>query len=155
MASFSQCSSSKKMQEKAPVKITEVYSQDWVGGIQGAGGGTNVFIKIKGENTTLLDSLYFREKIEKLELDTDNNYVAHFLSDVNRGPNDLIMNGDSKKEYGNSIPLKRKKFPFELKDDEAVVSYTDNGQIKYFKIQNIEDKPSLAFPSTPPTNGLN
>lgn len=155
MASFSQCSSSKKMQKKAPVKIAETYSQYWIAGIRGGGGGTNVFIKLADKSNTTLDSLYFRGEVVALEFDNDNNYVGRFLSDVNKGPEDLVMNGDAKKEFGNSVPLKREKFPFELKDNEAVVSYKDRGKTKYFKIQDIEDKPSLAMPSSPPNNGLN
>lgn len=155
MVSFSQCSSSKKMQKKAPVKIVEVYSQDWVAGIQGGGAGTNVFIKIADGNPVSLDSLYFRKKVTPLELASNNNYVAYFLSHTNRGPDDLIMSGNAKEEFGNSMPLKQEKFPFELKDNEAVVSYKDNGKTKYFKIQDIEDRPSLAMPSSSPNNGLN
>src|SRR5690606_41772555 len=66
MTSFSQCSSSQKLQEKAPVTFGEVYFQRWNAGIQGGGSGINLFIPVMDTNV-VLDSVYFRGKSAKLE----------------------------------------------------------------------------------------
>jgi hypothetical protein len=65
------------------------------------------------------------------------------------------MHSDPKKEVGNqppgSISKKDKEFPFELKKDEAVISYKNSAgdpqksKITYFKITGIKTKPSLIY----------
>ena len=53
MTSFSQCSSAKDLQEKAPVSYDQVYYQNWIAGVEGGGAGTNLFIPISGKQVDL------------------------------------------------------------------------------------------------------
>jgi hypothetical protein len=60
------------------------------------------------------------------------------------------MSSEPKEEYGSQAPQLPKKIPFELERSECVVSYKDNKSIKYVKIDNINEKPILSYPSAPP-----
>ena len=151
MASFSQCSSSRSLQKKSPVELEQVYCQRWVAGVQGGGSGINIFIPVK-DLSVELDSVYFRGKAVQLEIKPgETMYVGRFMSDFNKpkDPN-VVMSSDPKAEYGNKLPELPQKIPFELKDDECVISYKDGKKTKYFKVENVVEKDLLAYPSAPP-----
>ncbi|NOY47975.1 MAG: hypothetical protein GXO84_07235 [Chlorobi bacterium] len=152
MMSFSQCSSTKKLQEKAPIAIGKVYVQKWVAGIEGGGSGLYIFIPVSDVSITL-DSVYFRGKATKLSVKYQNKnmYVGNFIN-PSKQKHDIIMSGDSKAEYGNKLPpssKEQKPIPFELKDDECVISYIDGKKTKYFKVGNIVEKQLIPYPSAP------
>ncbi len=151
LASFSQCSTSQNLQKKAPLNFGEVYSQRWVAGIQGGGSGTNLFIPITSQSEIKLDSVYFRGQVTKLEVSKDAMlYVGRFKTDFNQPKQDLILSSDQTEEFNNQLPKKPIKIPFELSDDECVISYRDNNKVMYYKISNIVEKEPLNYPSTPP-----
>ena len=149
MASFSQCSSSKQLQKNAPVEIEQVYFQKWVGGIEGGGSGLNLMIPVKSMEVQL-DSAYFRGRGVKLESrGTDLIYIGRFDSNFNK-KKDMVMSSDPKAEYGNKAPEIPQKIPFELEDDECIVSFMDGVTTKYFKVENVVEKEMIAYPSPPP-----
>jgi len=150
MASFSQCSSAKKIQQTAPLDLGQVYCQKWIAGIVGGGAGLNIFIPT--EDTSIeLDSVYFRGKAVKLELKNQNEiiYIGRFISDFNT-KKDLIMSNEPNAEFGNEMPKMAQKIPFELKDNECVISYKDGITTKYFKVDNVVEKDLIPYPSAPP-----
>ena len=151
MLSFSQCSSAQRLQKKAPTTFGEVYCQSWIGGIEGAGSGINIFIPIE-DASIVLDSVYFRGKVEKLVTKPQNAklYIGYFMSDFNQ-PNDaMIGTGDDKNAPNKEQPKTDAKIPFELKENECVVSYKDGEATKYFKLENVIEKESIPRPSAPP-----
>ena len=152
MFSFSQCSSQKKLQEKSPVQLKEVYCQSWVAGVRGGGAGLNIFIPIDAvsDEKIELDSVYFRGKSAKLETkpQSPSMFIGRFTSEVNK-KQDIIMSSDSRQEYGNKMPKVKEDIPFELKDDECIVSYKEGNKTKYFKIKNVIEKASIPYPSAP------
>lgn len=153
MTSFSQCSSAQKLQKEAPVVIGEAYFQKWVAGIKGGGSGINLFIST--EDSSLenieLDSIYFRGKSSKLEFKPNNPslFVGRFSTGRNQ-KKDIIMSDKPNAEYGNELPKIKSKFPFELKENECVVSYKEGNKTKYFKIINVVEKQPQYYPSAPP-----
>ena len=147
---FSGCSSTQKLQEKAPLELGEVYYQTWVAGIQGGGSGINIFIPIESnKNNIKLDSVYFKGRQAKLEFSNKSLFMGRFNSTANL-KNDIIMSNEPYAEYGNKAPELPKKNPFNLNDNECVVSYKHINTIKYFKISNILKKEPLLYPSAPP-----
>ena len=153
MVSFSQCSSALKLQKEAPITFGEVYCQNWVAGVQGVGAGLNLFIPVT-DLSIVLDSVYFRGKVTKLELRQDNLlYVGRFKTNLNQSK-DIIMSSDPKEEYANQMPVKEKEIPFQLEDDECVVSYKKNEKVLYYKISNIIQKTPLNYPSASPNQNL-
>jgi len=150
MASFSQCSSTKKLQLNYPLDLGQVYFQKWIAGIEGGGAGLNIFIPT--EDTSIkLDSVYFRGKAAKLEVKSQNGtiYIGRFISNFNK-KKDLIMSNDPNAEFGNEMPEISQKIPFVLKDNECVISYKDGKTTKYFKVDNITEKDLIPYPSAPP-----
>ena len=149
MTSFSQCSSSQKLQEKAPATFGDVYFQRWNAGIQGGGSGINLFIPVT-DNNVVLDSVYFRGKSAKLETKTTDTslYIGRFKTEFNQ-PKDIVMSSNPLDEYNNPLPIQKEKIPFILKGSECVVSYKDGQTTKYFKIENIIEKEAINYPSAP------
>ena len=150
MVSFSQCSSTKKLQEQVAITFGDVYCQKWIAGIKEGGSGLNIIIPTS--NTSIkLDSVYFRGKAAKLEIKSSGDvvYIAKFLSSLNT-KQDIIMSSNPKAEYGNKLPVIQEKIPFELKDTECVISYKKGNKTQYFKITNVLEKDLLAYPSAPP-----
>ena len=146
MASFSQCSSTKKLQKEAPTTFGEVYFEQWVSGMAQGPSGTNIFIEIKQDNVQL-DSVYFRGKVTKLDIDKSNKllYVGQFISKSTE-IKDVIIHKDVSKEYGNQAPEIPSKIPFELSPFECVITYKIKGKTKYFKLSDIKEKESKDIP---------
>jgi len=143
--SFMQCSSA-QLDKKIPVKITEAFYQDWVGGRPGSK-GTLVSIKLNNPDTKMtFDSIYFNSKAVKLQSNLiENELTLKGNFKVITKPNDMIMHADSTKEYGNTAPKLASKVPFELEKDEAVISYIINDKKRYFKVENIKKTKTLFY----------
>jgi len=133
---FTQCSASKNnkiVQIKPPFNVIKATYTSWVGGQPGIRGIT-VQVEIDNPNITL-DSVYFRGMKSVLKIDKSNTnpiFVSSFV--LPKKPKHFILDADPKKEYGNEPPPISTKFPFQLKKNEAVVSYFYKGKLRYFKI---------------------
>ena len=143
---FSQCATSKeiskKLQINTPFSIEKATYTDWVSGVKGGGSGTNVIVTIKDidSNNIEIDSLYFRGLKVKVEI-KESSYIGRFNSSINQRK-DKVLHREPKKEFGNQVPIMEKEFPFELKNDEAVLSYKEKGKQKFYKTQleKVEDR---------------
>lgn len=143
MLSASKCDDSKEFVETPPFKTGEVMSEAWED--EKNKSGTNLFIPIVEGKEIQLDSAYFRGeivKLEKIKRDSYLVYIGRFKNTLiaNR---DIIMHADPKKEVGNVPPLPKKKMPFELKENEAVISFIVDGEEKYCKLENIKVSPTV------------
>jgi hypothetical protein len=155
MASFSQCSTAQKLQKTAPTQFGDVYCQKWVAGVKGAGSGLNLFIPVM-DKSIQLDSAYFRGKSIKLEVrETDEGllYVGRFKTELNT-QKDIILSSDSKQEYVNKLSIKEENIPFELKDDECVVTYKQGDKILKYKISNVKQQEPLNYPMASPVDTI-
>lgn len=150
MASFSQCSSVPKLQQDAPMSFGDVYYQEWTAGVQGGGSGITLFIPVSSSDI-ILEKVYFRGKVSKLEVKPSNAnlYIGRFKTEINQ-PKDIILSSEPKDEYENTMPQKEAPFPFELSDNECVVSYTMDGKMKFFKITDIRKERAINYPSAQP-----
>lgn len=148
--SFSQCASTYKLQETTPMVFGQVYYQSWVAGVKGGGSGVNLYIPIeKNPKNMVLDSVYYKSKRLALEQANPNLYVGRIRNIANQKP-DIIMSNEPYAEYGNSVPQIQYSIPFELKDDECVLVYTEGENQKYYKLTGIIKKEPLLYPGTPP-----
>ena len=144
------CSSTIQLQKEAPAIFDDVYFQKWTSGIQEGGSGINLHITIRHLNSqTSIDSVYFRGKGAALRTTQDQHYLAEFKTAINQ-PNDIVMSVDISDEYGNQLPKTETKIPFELNEDECVISYLQDRKRFYYKITNLLEKPALNYPSAPP-----
>lgn len=150
--SFSNCGSSSQasktveFEKTPPFVISEIYSQDWVAGVKGGGSGTNLHITFSSmQEGLIIENVYFRKKTETPKLTGKAlSYTCYFKGDLNR---DVIMDSDPAKEAQNTP---RVPFPFDLKNNEAIINYVLNGKNGYFKINEIEEKPMIAYPAANP-----
>jgi ABC-type multidrug transport system ATPase subunit len=135
---FTQCGSL-NLDTNPPFQITSAIYQNWVGGLPGTN-GVLLTISYESDAEVPFDSIYFLKKGSKLEF---NEYKGiktisgRIDTSVSPDRKDFTLHVDSKKEFNNQLPT-LKKFPFELKDNEAVVRYKVKGIIKYYKVKNIK-----------------
>lgn len=123
-------------QSNPPFKVVEATYIKSIGDNSAVNGIT---INVSIDNAEVkLDSIYFRNNSAKMELSKNISKTAYIGSLVMPNKdNDLQLNVDSKMEYGNRAPDISQKIPFQLKYNEAVVSYFFKNEIHYFKILNL------------------
>jgi hypothetical protein len=143
--SFLQCGSA-KLENNVPFKIVSSTSSSWFGGVQGIS-GTQIEIRINKATDIVFDSLYFNNKATKLKITKSGDstiLIGHFNTS-NEKEADFILNSDRKKELKNPIP-KIKRIPFEIKKNQAILSYKIANSLNYFKIEKIEEIKTLFYP---------
>lgn len=139
------------LEQNPPFEVKSSYFQKWVAGVKEGGSGTKVHITLENiKEDILVKEIYFGDRFLNAERHPQNmdSYSVDFK---NEGRQDVVMDGDTIKESKNTPP---EKSPFSLGYNEAIISYTVNGEMHYYKISNLEEKPMLAYPSSNP-NGRN
>lgn len=140
--SLSSCSSQKKLVDSIPFELGDAICYNWAGGRAESGSGTMLEISLKNGDLDVqkMQQAYFRGKVAHIKVtNTENGWVAKAnFEKESSGKADMVMHGDSSKEVGNQPPKIKEKFPFELNDDECVISFLDGDTVKYFKLSNIE-----------------
>jgi hypothetical protein len=141
------CNSSKaitnsNLENNPPFKIIEATYSTWNGGQPGVQG---ILVNIKIDNAEIeLDSVYFRNKSTKLKLEKTAQLPFYKGSFVLPNPNNnLQLDIDSTKEFGNQVPNFPEKIPFQLNQNEAIVSYYYKNKINYYKILNVVEVKNL------------
>ncbi len=129
-ASTFQCASHKEIatttfEEQTPFKVKPVSFQEWYAGIKVGGTGINVFIPISDvKQNVIFKDVYFR------------NLKAQLV--INEGKYMAVLKHPSP-HYTFKKAEKPADYPFTLADDECVISYTENGQQKYYKIVTLNE----------------
>ncbi len=150
---FSNCGGAKSndgqytIDTNPPFLIGDVYSQDWVAGIPSGGSGTNLYVTFESfTDAVMIDQIYFRKKKIKAQNSPQyrNQYVGYFKDEMKP---DVIMDIDPVKEARNTPP---QAFPFDLKDDEAVIGYLHEDEMKYAKFGDIREEEMLSYPQSRP-----
>ena len=140
---FAQCKTM-KFDKNPPFTITGATYNNWVGGQPGVS-GIKVLIGYTSEKEIVFESVYFANKTTKAESAT-NEGKTYIVGNIDTSTRDkeLTLHSDSKEELNNQLP--EKKFPFELQENEAVVSYKDGDKTKYFKIENLKQTKTDYYP---------
>ncbi len=125
------CSSEKASQE-AKQYIEKVTYQNWVGGVKGAGGGTNL-------NISLLKSLPSTIKLVKIQFQNRES-VLFKVDDLSYQAS--IKTFDNKEE---TIPTPTIKT--DLKPNQAKIFLKIDGKENYVIIDDVKELPMLAYPS--------
>ena len=146
--SLSGCSSQKKLVDTTPFELGQATCQSWEGGRAEAGSGIKLEIPVLNDlNGVTMQQAYFRGMMADLNVDS-NDGKQMVKANFRRGNSekmDIVMHEDSRKEVGNQPPTKKEEFPFELTDDQCVISYMDGNTVKYFKIEGIKEKKAQIF----------
>ena len=138
MVSFTKCGSTEFI-ENPPFKITSATYNHWIGGVPGVS-GTNVTIIYTADSNVTFDSIYFLKRSQKLELRESKGIklmMGYFKNENPSEKPDRILHVVAEKEMGNKPPALN-NFPFDLKEDEAVISYQNGSKTKYFKITSLK-----------------
>ncbi|MFZ2284223.1 MAG: hypothetical protein WAV86_10130 [Lutibacter sp.] len=135
---FFGCGASKvKAQNEAPFKVLEATYTNSVGE-QTDLIRTTIRITLKNKDIQL-DSVYFRNNKAPLKrVDNDENSVFTGSFTASKTPHDYILHSDPKQEFGNKPPVTVSKSPFEIKENEAIVSYFYKDNINYYKILEVK-----------------
>ncbi|MBA6151894.1 hypothetical protein [Gelidibacter maritimus] len=140
--SASKCSDAKKMDKNPPSIIGDVYVESQASEDASGDSGYNLYIPVhtQEKQDILLDSVYFRDQIVKLDRKTQGSkilYVGEF-DDLKAANKDIIISSNPMEEMANTPPRVPQKLPFKLEDTECIVSYKFKGDTRYFKIENIK-----------------
>jgi hypothetical protein len=80
-----------------------------------------------------LTAVYFRDTKVEWTKNTGKLIFNADFSINDRIERPLILHADPKKEFGNQPPVKKEKIPFELTDNECIISYIEKGETKFYK----------------------
>lgn len=131
------------LEENPPFSIQSAYYQPWVAGVKNGGKGMHLGVVLADFTEEVqLGDLFFRERVVRVRQDPDNIdlFTGSFKEQKQR---DVIMDGDVVKEAQNTPPV---SFPFDLDDDEMVLSYSFRGESFFVLIDEVEKRPLLAYP---------
>lgn len=134
------------LETKPPFTIKEASYKSWVGGQPGVH-GINVYLSYTSKSTVDFDSIYFRNRVVKLskkQLPATQILMGYFNTSTVNSIEDL----KSHKEVPKKVHSKKQKsqIPFILKQDEAVISYTEGNGVKYYKVLNLKRQASDFYP---------
>ena len=131
------CAMKQELQTTFPQEIQRVFYQKEK--LEKRNEGIHFYIEFKKplDKSIALKKIYFLHYQGSMQEITPKNYkVALLTSDT---INDLILDIDPAKEYGNKAPVIAKA-RFDIKPTEAVLEYKLKNKTYYFKISNIFEK---------------
>lgn len=141
---FTQCKTM-KMTMNPPFKVTGATYNNWVGGQPGIS-GIKVIIRVDFGSDIIFDRLYFNKKITTIQRRSinDKQYIIGHIDTSNR--KNIIAIEENSIEKKESIKAESEKFPFLLKENEAVISYKKGDKIFYYKVFNIKKTKTVMYP---------
>ncbi len=100
----------------------------------------NFYIEFKNplSDNIKLEKIFFHKQESAIQEITPKVFESSFLQ--SNKIEDLILDIDPAKEYGNRAPIIQKS-KFDLKPNEAILEYKKEGKTLFFKISNVLEKP--------------
>ena len=132
------CAMKQEFQTDFPQEIQSAFYQKMKDGIDS--GGTHFYIEFKKPLAAniKLEKIYFQNQESAVQEITPKDFESTFLQSNKK--EDLIMDKNPAKEYGNKAPVIQKT-KFDLKPNEAVLEYKKDDETQFFKITNLIEKP--------------
>ena len=127
------CSSQKKLQTQTPFELGTATCQEYIGDMENSEKGLSLKIPVTMDNANGLEmkEIYFRGKqamVSMEKIDGANYAMAKIPNSKGGSPETIAL---------------------ELDATEAVLSYTQNGKLKYTKVTGIKDKQPLIYKGKP------
>lgn len=135
---FSQCAGM-KMDQNPPFAIKHASYSHITGGLPG-NSSLNLMIEYTSDNTVYFDKVYFQNRIVNAvtEVKSGKQYIAaRYKTSTQKSKYETVLHSDPKEEYGNT-PKTEEAFPFNLKKNEAIISYKIGNNMHYYKVKNIQ-----------------
>ncbi len=131
------CAMKNELQSEFPQEIQSVFYQKVENGKEK--GAIHFYIEFKKPiaTTIKLDKIYFHNESATVEEISKNTFIAKFNDNSNN--EDLILDSNPTKEYGNKPPVLIKS-TFDLKPSEAVLEYASNNKAQCFKITGVLER---------------
>ena len=124
------------LQNNASFQLNEVNFQEWYAGIKVGGTGFNIVLpNITNDDNVVLETVYFRNLTGKL-VKGKGKYSATLKN--------------SSLDYTWDYPEKPSDYPFDLSPNECVISYKEDGQLKYMKVATLTEKAGAYYENGPP-----
>jgi hypothetical protein len=130
---FASCGSNNGLQERAPAQFNKVYYTYTSNGIQ-----LNIPVASIQDQFISLDAVYFHGM--KSQLKKSEEKPNHYIADFRMGSGEMVMHKDAEEEYGNKPPQLPEKSPYSIAEDEAILVFTQNDEIKYYRLTGIVEK---------------
>jgi hypothetical protein len=136
---FSNCGSNHQKQMDFSQEIERAYYENEEVNDQGQVVILNFYIEFTESlsKEIHLEKVYFRNQQAEIKKVSDRKYRAQFSQQSMK--EDLILDSDRTKEYGNKAPIITKP-KFKLNKGEAVLEYQKNNEILFFKLTEIDEK---------------
>ncbi|WP_062054989.1 hypothetical protein [Aquimarina longa] len=130
---FTQCASSQHIDKQSPIQVNNPYYEL---STEDKKSEFSVYIPVEKNAKVVLDYIYFKDKKINLKYDSKKSiYIGRYIP----SKTNLIMSSDPKEEFGNQVPLIEEKLPFKLKNNEAVIAYTQGDKQGFFKLANMPE----------------
>ena len=125
------------LQDKPVFNLNQVQFQEWYAGIKVGGTGMNVFLpNVTNDDNVVFETVYFRNLSGKIT--------------KGKGQYSAILKNSSQ-NYTWEYPEKPADYPFDLGPNECVISYKEQGQLKYLKIASVEERAGTYYENGPPS----
>ncbi|WP_224488241.1 hypothetical protein [Robertkochia flava] len=149
LLAFAQCGSSQVFESNPPFSLDTAHIEPWTAGEADQYKGVNLFFPVASGKEIILDTVYFRTTKAPLMRIQKGSYLVYKATIENKEqPYDIIMHADPKKEFGNQPP-RNTHLPFQLEHDQAVLSYSDGEQRKYYKVTGMQLAPAIHYEDRP------
>lgn len=129
-----------KLEKNPPFKVVSATYSHFVGGRPESPGGTDVKVVYTADSKITFDRIFYKNQDAKVgydEIGGQKSIIAKF-SGVSAKNKDMQLHNDPAKEFGNNPLSADKKSPFQLKDNEIVISYMQGNKTKYYKINSLK-----------------
>ena len=132
------CAMKQEFQTEFPQEIQSVFYQKIKKGSESS--VINFYIEFKNPLSAniKLEKIYFHNQESLVQEITPKDFKSTFLQSNKK--EDLIMDKNPAKEYGNKAPVVSKS-KFDLKPNEAVLEYKKDSKALFYKILNVQEKP--------------
>ena len=145
---FTHCGSA-QFDKNPPFTISNAFYQDWFGGQPGSKGTfINIELTSALSNDIVFDSVFFKSQVTKLDLNTAASrqvLKGNFIS-ISHEDRNIVMHADPKEEMVNKVGGATRQNPFEISDNECVISYFIKKKKHYYKLENLKKEKPIYYP---------
>lgn len=133
------CANKYQIEQQSALVFSESYYQRWTAGVKGGGSGINIYLTLKPEvnldaESIQVEGIYFKDFYTKLQFYPPTKFQGAIKTKGNSKDAFELLQGGSVNKDPKEDTEKKIEIPFQLENNEAVISYKKKGVQKYVKI---------------------